>query len=94
MAQDFYSAFNLGEDAYFINSVDVDGIALSAIQGLYILINENENKIENLEKRLAIVEKVVIILSISVLLFIPITCVLVWVLINGKYSKMQNEKTR
>ena len=34
MAQDFYAAFNVGEDDKHINSVDADGVALAAIQGL------------------------------------------------------------
>jgi hypothetical protein len=40
MAQDFNAAFGLGEpdkvgDKRYINSIDVDGVALAAIQGLY-----------------------------------------------------------
>jgi len=35
MAQDFYSAFGLGEDDTHISTVDADGVALAAIQGLY-----------------------------------------------------------
>jgi hypothetical protein len=34
MAQDFYSAFKLGTDDRHIGSVDADGVALAAIQGL------------------------------------------------------------
>jgi hypothetical protein len=34
MAQDFQAAFGLGEDDRHINSVDADGVALAAIQGL------------------------------------------------------------
>ena len=34
MAQDFYAAFGLGEDDKHITSVDADGVALAAIQGL------------------------------------------------------------
>lgn len=34
MAQDFAAAFGVGEDARHINTVDADGVALAAIQGL------------------------------------------------------------
>ena len=34
MAQDFYAAFGLGEDDRHITTVDADGVALAAIQGL------------------------------------------------------------
>jgi hypothetical protein len=34
MAQDFHAAFGLGEDARRISTVDADGVALAAIQGL------------------------------------------------------------
>jgi hypothetical protein len=45
MAQDFYAAFNLGDDERYINSVDMDGVALAAIQGLYSLVQEKEQKL-------------------------------------------------
>ena len=52
MAQDFYAAFGLGEDNKHITTVDADGVALAAIQGLYELVKEkqveaNELKAEN-----------------------------------------------
>lgn len=34
MAQDFYAAFNIGPDDKHIATVDEDGVALAAIQGL------------------------------------------------------------
>jgi hypothetical protein len=34
-AQDFYAAFNVGRDDTSIGTVDADGVALAAIQGLY-----------------------------------------------------------
>lgn len=39
MAQDFYAAFGLGDDERYISTIDTDGIALAAIQGLYELVN-------------------------------------------------------
>jgi hypothetical protein len=68
MAQDFAAAFGVGEDDKHISSVDADGVALAAIQGLYSLV-KSENaalKAENaqikqqmttIEKRLAALEK-------------------------------------
>jgi len=45
MAQDFYAAFGVGEDDRHISTVDADGVALAAIQGLYA---ENQAlKVEN-----------------------------------------------
>ncbi len=35
MAQDFRSAFGLGEDSRHIDTIDSEGVALAAIQGLY-----------------------------------------------------------
>jgi hypothetical protein len=35
MAQDFYAAFGVGKDERHISTVDADGAALAAIQGLY-----------------------------------------------------------
>jgi len=34
MAQDFYAAFGLGDSERYINTLDADGVALAAIQGL------------------------------------------------------------
>ena len=34
MAQDFYAAFNVGEDNRHITSIDEDGVALAAIKAL------------------------------------------------------------
>jgi hypothetical protein len=34
MAQDFHAAFNVGQDDKHISTVDADGVALAAIQGL------------------------------------------------------------
>ncbi len=49
MAQDFYKAFNVGEDNKHINTVDADGVSLAAIQGLYQLLKEKDSKIEELD---------------------------------------------
>jgi trimeric autotransporter adhesin len=49
MAQDFFSAFNVGEDNKHINTVDADGVALACIQGLYQLLEEKDSQIEELK---------------------------------------------
>ena len=46
MAQDFYAAFNVGEDNKHIANVDEGGVALAAIQGLNQKVNERDAEIE------------------------------------------------
>ncbi len=43
MAQDFYAAFGVGETETGISTVDADGVALAAIQGLYTVVQEKES---------------------------------------------------
>jgi hypothetical protein len=59
MAQDFYSAFGLGEDQKRINTVDADGVALAAIKGLKELVKQKDAQIDELERRLAKLEEAV-----------------------------------
>lgn len=63
MAQDFYSAFNIGEDERRITTIDADGVALAAIQGLQQrlalqqeLIAAQAKLIEQMQQRLAKLE--------------------------------------
>jgi hypothetical protein len=42
MAQDFYSAFNVGQDDRYISTVDEEGVALAAIQELYRMVKGGE----------------------------------------------------
>jgi hypothetical protein len=56
MAQDFHTAFGVGEDDRRISSVDADGVALAAIQGLHSMVQEKEKEIEALKQRLAAIE--------------------------------------
>jgi hypothetical protein len=49
MAQDFYAAFGLGEDERHISTIDADGVALAAIQGLHGRAQEQAARIEALE---------------------------------------------
>jgi hypothetical protein len=48
MAQDFRSAFGLGEDEKHISNIDSEGVALAAIQALYKLNQEKDGKIAEL----------------------------------------------
>ena len=48
IAQDFYSAFGVGEDERHISTVDADGVALAAIQGLYALVQDKGAEIAKL----------------------------------------------
>jgi len=49
MAQDLYDAFGLGIDERHINTIDADGIALAAIQGLYQENVDLKERVEQLE---------------------------------------------
>jgi len=64
-AQDFHAAFEIGPDDKHIATVDADGVALAAIQGLNQLIKEKDVRIEALEKRLGQLEKLVATLAIK-----------------------------
>ena len=47
-AQDFYAAFGLGIDDKHIVTVDGNGVALAAIQGLYELVKDQQAEIEHM----------------------------------------------
>ncbi|MEE9285300.1 MAG: tail fiber domain-containing protein [Dehalococcoidia bacterium] len=51
-AQDFAAAFGVGADPRRISTVDADGVALAAIQGLYQMVQEQDARIAALETRL------------------------------------------
>jgi hypothetical protein len=62
MAQDFNGAFGLGEadkagEKKYINSIDADGVALAAIQGLYQLNQKQAAEIKSLKVQLSRLEK-------------------------------------
>jgi hypothetical protein len=46
MAQNFRAAFGLGESDNTLNTVDAQGVALAAIQGLYEMVQEKDRKIK------------------------------------------------
>ena len=57
VAQDFHAAFGVGPDDKHITTVDADGVALAAIQGLHAMLKEKDAKINALEERLAKIEQ-------------------------------------
>ena len=57
MAQDFYEAFALGDIDKSIATVDADGVALAAFQGLHQIVKDKNAKISTLEKKLAAIER-------------------------------------
>lgn len=59
MAQDFAAAFGLGEDERRISTVDADGVALAAIQGLHAVVKEKDARIAALEDSVAELRKLV-----------------------------------
>jgi hypothetical protein len=50
-AQDFRAAFGLGSSDRSIATVDADGVALAALQGLYELVREQREQIRVLEDK-------------------------------------------
>jgi hypothetical protein len=59
MAQDFYAAFGVGPDDKHIATVDADGVALAAIQGLNQKLEQKETEITDLKRRLDALEKII-----------------------------------
>lgn len=49
MAEEFHDAFELGDSDEHINSVNVDGVALAAIQGLAERLDDREERVADLE---------------------------------------------
>ncbi|NBC96009.1 MAG: hypothetical protein GVY27_06610 [Deinococcus-Thermus bacterium] len=56
MAEDFHAVFGLGADPARIATIDADGVALAAIQGLVLALEERDARIRGLEERLAVLE--------------------------------------
>lgn len=57
MAQDFARSFGLGMTENSIGTVDADGVAMAAIQGLYKLIEQRDGVIASQEARIADLER-------------------------------------
>lgn len=56
MAQDFYAAFGYGQDERRISTIDADGVALAAIQGLHQIVRDQDREMTALRARLAALE--------------------------------------
>jgi len=56
MAQDFHEAFGVGVSDRFIGTLDADGVALAAIQGVHQLIQDKDEEIARLQARLSRLE--------------------------------------
>lgn len=56
MAEEFAETFGLGDDDESISTVDAEGVALAAIQGLSKKLAERDDRIADLEKRLTALE--------------------------------------
>jgi hypothetical protein len=63
VAQDFHAAFGVGDSDKTISTVDADGVALAAIQGLNqkleAAVKQKDVRIAELERRLAALEQLV-----------------------------------
>jgi len=59
MAQDLHAAFGLGDSEKSIGTIDADGVALAAIQGLHQVVQEKDVRIGELEARVAKLEALV-----------------------------------
>ncbi len=57
VAQDFRAAFRLGDSDKTINTVDAQGVALAAIQGLYQMMQEKDKKIEEQNSKIQQLEQ-------------------------------------
>lgn len=53
MAQDFAAAFGMGQDDTHISTVDADGVALAAMQGLYQVVKEKDAENAVLRRQVA-----------------------------------------
>ena len=57
VAQDFHAAFGLGDSDTMINTGDVQGVALAAIQGLYQVVQEKDAQIGTLQEQLTTLQR-------------------------------------
>ncbi len=52
MAQDFLAAFELGSDGTRINAMDATGVSLSALQGVYLLLQKQQEQIQSQQREI------------------------------------------
>ena len=60
MAQDLHAAFGYGESDKSISTVDGQGIAFAAIQGLYQVVQEKDARIQALEEQVAELRRMIV----------------------------------
>lgn len=65
MAQDFAAAFHLGSSDVLINSMDLDGVALAAIQGLDRKVAEQREEIAELKAQLQSLQKTLASIAVN-----------------------------
>ena len=53
MAEDFWTAFQIGYGGHTIADLDARGVALAAIQGLHQLVKEKDARIDALEQQIS-----------------------------------------
>jgi 1-deoxy-D-xylulose 5-phosphate reductoisomerase len=56
MAQDFYTTFGLGTDDRYISTVDIEGVALAAIQGVNQIMHNQADQIAAQQQQIATLE--------------------------------------
>ena len=66
MAQDFYAAFALGEDDEHIASLDIEGVGLAAIQGLFDVVQERDSQLMAQQEQLSSQEQHIEVLEAQV----------------------------
>ena len=57
MAEDFHSAFGLGDSERYIGTVDADGVALAAIQGLHQMMQQKDARLILQEREIPLLRK-------------------------------------
>jgi len=57
MAQDFHAAFGLGETPKGISTVDADGVALAAIQGLHQIMQQKDTKLQQQSREISTLKR-------------------------------------
>jgi hypothetical protein len=63
MAQDFFAAFQVGEDEKHISTVDADGVALAAIQGLNEKVEEQRAELKQKQTEISELKESVAVLQ-------------------------------
>lgn len=73
MAQDFHTAFGLGTDDKHIATVDADGVALAASQGLNQKLSEQEIRLKNKDSAIQELRQAVAELTIPNVRLVAVT---------------------